>query len=240
MNYNKYIINKRKKQNYLLLIIPLIILFILYFVINSFSKGLPIKIARIFSKANSVNINSTSLSNENVTKSESLSNSTTGAAPVSSNVASVVSYYLIGFYEENVDSTSEKIIESVPSIKIKYNNKVFFLMKIMLQDEYNNYKTSIDNNKFSTIEVDFSDLSTNDKLMDSIFSSMKDIFTVLTGNNIKACKTERLKNWALSLPKEEEGEKYYDQIKNAREQIANLKDSMILEDCIGIIQTIIE
>ncbi len=237
MNYNKYIINKRKKQNYFLLILPLIIFVIIFLFINKISKGVIIqKISEVFK-----NQNITSIVKENTTNKEEDTtklDTTSEAVAISADVSSNVSYYLVGFYEDDVNSSLEAIIESTPSIKINHDGKVFFLMKIMLKDEFNDNKALIDEKKYSVIQVDFSNSKTNEKLMNSLFLSMKEIFSKLTEENIKAIKTDDFKNWVLALPKEEENEEYCDKLVNIRSKIANLKDNMILEDCIGIIQTI--
>jgi|GEM_PF-6686000 len=225
MNYNKYVINKKKKNNYFLLIVLLTIVAIIYFIINSMGNAMPFKVLETFKDLN---------------MTDSIDLEEDESAVISNSDVSIdMTYFLIGYYENEVNAFSEKKIESMPSIKINYDDNVFFLMKIIDNDEFDVNKISIEENKFSIIQFDLLNININDKLMNSILSSMKDIFATLTEEDIEAIKTEEFKNWVSSLPKEREDEENYDKLVNIRNQIANLKERMILEDCIGIIQTII-
>ncbi len=251
MNYNKYIINKKKKQAYILLIVPLIIFGIAYFIINSvFNKNtIPFKIIEVIQDINKTNIyhennsegsdvkNEDLLKEESISKEEDLSKQESVAA--NSNAIKGLSYFLIGFYEADLNASSEKLISSLPFIKISYNGEVFFLMKIMVKDEVESNKKLIEDNGYSAIQIDLSNSKTNDKLMNSIFLSMKEIFSKLCEEDIKAIKTLDFKNWILALPKEKENEKYYENLVNIRQKVKDLKEDMILEDCIDIIQLII-
>lgn len=238
MNYNKYIINKKKKHSYFLLIVPLIVIAIIYFVISSIDKDIiSSKIFEAFKSINTTAVNNSTdlIEDTTITSAEEDENAVTTNSSISNNIA----YYLIGYYENEVNTSSEKIIESTPSIKINYNGNVFFLMKILLTDEFNENKASIEGSKFSYIQIELANSKTNDKLMNSILLSIKEIFGKLTEEDIKAVKTEDFKNWVSSLPKEEEGEENYEKLINIRDEISNLKENMILEDCIGIIQSIV-
>ena len=234
MNYNKYIINKRKKTSYFLLIVPLIIVAIIYFIINT----MPFRIFKPFKNLSTTSMNNSTIVKENTTNVTGLKEDENEIA-TNSSVSNYISYFLVGYYENEVNTSSEKIIESMTSIKINYDGNVFFLTEIMVDDEFDNDKILIEENKFSIIQFDLLNSKTNDKLMNSIFLSVKGIFGKLTEVNIEAIKTEDFKDWVSALPREREDEENYDKLVSVRNQIADLNERMILEDCIGIIQTII-